>query len=424
LDDTFEGHRKLYNIIHQFLTDHPDATVFAAVESTGGYENNWFNALLKFQETLNVKNARLNPKGVNHHGKADLKRIITDKVSAKMIAEYIINHPDKISYQTEDYFYSIRRKWKFIKSLIKEKTKFKNQLESLLYNANPDILLYCENGFPQWVLKLLSLFPDAQTLASTSQDKLTQIPYITKERACELIERAKVSIASITDALTRDTIIHTAQEILRLQKLIDQQVRFITEHCVLPELDILTTFTGIGDFSGIGLLIEIGSVARFPSVKHLASFFGLHPKYKQSGDGTWGFRMSKEGRVEPRAILYMVAMNAIEHNPLIREIYIHNLKKGKNRMDAIGVCMHKILRIIYGMLKNSQAFNPEIDRQNREKSVNNNHPISENKNRRYQKPDEHAPVSRRQNKKRKEQELSQNGNANKYEINIPALSKY
>lgn len=424
LDDTFEGHSQLYNFLDQCLTDHPDSTVYAAVESTGGYENNWFSSLHKFQEALNVKVARLNPKGVNHHGKADLKRIITDKVSAKMIAEYIINYPEKISYQSEDYFYSIRRKWHFIKSLIKEKSKFLNQLESLVYNANPDILVYCKHGFPLWVLKLLSLFPDAETLAKASVDKVAQIPYIAKERAHKLIERAKASIASATNILTQDTIMRTAKEILRLEKLIDQQVKFITEHCPLPELNLLKTFKGIGNFSAIGLLIEIGPVERFLSVKHLASYFGLHPKYKQSGDGTWGFRMSKEGRIEPRAILYMVAMNAIVSNPLIREIYIHNLKKGKNKMDAMGVCMHKILRIIYGMLKNNRPFDPEIDRKNREKPEQKKNAISENKNRRYQKPDECAPISLRQNKKRKEQELSQNGNTIKHEINVPALSDY
>jgi transposase len=38
LDDTFEGHQGLYNIIARFLSQHPDSQLFAAVESTGGYE--------------------------------------------------------------------------------------------------------------------------------------------------------------------------------------------------------------------------------------------------------------------------------------------------------------------------------------------------------------------------------------------------
>ena len=51
---------------------------------------------------------------------------------------------------------------------------------------------------------------------------------------------------------------------------------------------------GLSLFS-FGLLLEIGTIERFSSVKKLASFFGLHPVYKQSGDGTFKRRMSKKG---------------------------------------------------------------------------------------------------------------------------------
>ena len=30
LDDTFDGHRSLYNILGRFLAEHPDSTLFAA----------------------------------------------------------------------------------------------------------------------------------------------------------------------------------------------------------------------------------------------------------------------------------------------------------------------------------------------------------------------------------------------------------
>ena len=45
--------------------------------------------------------------------------------------------------------------------------------------------------------------------------------------------------------------------------------------------------------------------------------------------------MSKERRKQPRAILFMVTLAAIQRNPLIKEIYIKNLQKGKSKMDAI-----------------------------------------------------------------------------------------
>ncbi len=89
LDDTFEGHNSLYDVLNDFMADHPDSTLFAAMESTGGYENNWYNALRRFQGSLDIQTARLNPFGVVHNSKADLKKNTTDKISARNVAEYL-----------------------------------------------------------------------------------------------------------------------------------------------------------------------------------------------------------------------------------------------------------------------------------------------------------------------------------------------
>jgi len=107
-----------------------------------------------------------------------------------------------------------------------------------------------------------------------------------------------------------------------------------------------------------------------------------------------------------RATLFMIALGAINNNSVIEEVYRRNRQKGKCKMDALGVCMHKILRIVYGMLKNNQPFDPAVDRRNRTRSMHkkNQKNIKNNTLRRYQEHDKHAPVSRRQDKKRKEQE--------------------
>lgn len=424
LDDTFDGHQKLFNYFSKFFEQHKDAALHAAVESTGGYENNWFHSLHEFQEFFNLKVARLNPKGVNHLSKAGLNRMITDNLSARTIAEYLLTHPEKVNYQTQDYYYPLRKKWNFSHSLTKEKTRYLNQLESLLYEANPDILFYCKDNVSKWVLKLLKKYPTAKRLSGASVSKLAQIPYISKEKAREIIERAQNTVASANDLLTQDTIKTLADQILRLEQLIDRQVKLIVQNCPFPEIDLLKSFKSIGDFSAIGLLIQIGSVKRFPTVKHLASFFGIHPVFKTSGDGTSGMRMSKQGRKQPRAILFMVALSAISQNPVIKETYARNLAKGKCRMDAMGVCMHKILRIVYGMLKNNQPFNPEIDRLNQEKGTQNNQKEQTNRLRRYQAPDEYAPISRRQKIKRKEHKTSQDGSPAMHEIlfDTPSLT--
>jgi len=413
LDDTFDGHCRLYEILCTFCEDHPECTIYAAVESTGGYENNWFNDLVKFQGTLNLRTSRLNPLGVNANSKADLKRNITDKISAQSVAEYMIAHAEKVSYQHHDHLASLRKQWGFINMLTKQSTQLFNQLEPLLYTANPELLAYCKDGVPGWVLRLLLRYPTASDLSKARAVSVSRIPYISSARAQNLIIIAKRSVASATDKITAQVIMETVKQILHLKKIITYQIDLMAKHCSVPEVDLLKSFIGIKDYSAIGLVLEIQAAERFLSVKKLASFFGLHPVYKISGDGVGRFRMSKKGRKEPRKILFMVTLTAIRANPLIRSIYLEHIQKGMEKMAAIGLCMHKTLRIIYGMLKHNMAFDPEIDRKNREKGYQCRTRVNKDKNRRYQDFDAKAPISRRQNSKRKEQKQSHSDNLTK-----------
>lgn len=420
LDDTFDGHQKLYSILSEFCVRHPKAKIFAAVESTGGYENNWFDVLTKFQAHLPIKTVRLNPCGVYNNSKAALDRNITDKISAENVAKYIIEHPEKVRYQQQDPLAPLRKQWGFIKMLKKQKTQLLNQLESNLYTANPEILAYCKDSTPAWIFSLLQRYPTASKLAKARPSSVALIPYVTPQKAKLLTEEAKHSVASATDETTSQIIKATVQQIRQLSKVIDAQTKAMANKCRIPEVELLKTFIGIGDDSAVGLILEISSIERFKSAKHLASFFGLHPVYKKSGDGSWGFHMSKKGRIAPRQILYMVAMVAIQSNPLIREIYEKHTEKGMKKKSALGVCMHKIIRISYGMLKHNKPFDPEIDRRNREKqNTQAEKKICRDKSRRYQTYDAKAPISRRQAKKREERKQSQSDNNAKCGIKAP-----
>jgi len=408
LDDTFEGHSRLYELLHRFNQGHRQATIYAAVESTGGYENNWFQSLLSFQGSLPIKTAHLNPLGVSHNAKADLKRNATDKISARNVAEFMIAHPEKVSYQHQDSLASLRKQWGFITMLTKQSTQLFNQLESLVYNANPEILSYCKDNTPQWVLKLLIRYPTALRLSKAKVKSVARIPYVTAERAKQLVATAKKSVASANDEVTEQLIVATVKQILHLKKIIDTQTQSLANECRIPQVELLKTFIGISDYSAIGLMLQIQSVSRFLTSKKISSFFGIHPEYKKSGDGTYKYRMSKKGRREGRRILFTVAMSAIQTNPLIRDVYQQAVERGMERMAAMGLCMHKILRIVYGMLKHNKPFDAKIDIANRHKTASRQSSGGQDKNRRYQDFDSKAPISRRQKMRRKERKQSQN----------------
>jgi len=408
LDDTFEGHNELYRVLQDFFKQYPDATLFSAVESTGGLENNWLALFKRLADLMNIKSSRINPVGPNALHKASLERNSNDAISAKIIAEYLIVYPEKVSYHTDDPYVSLRKQWNLIEIYKKQKTQLLNQLSIIVYTSMPFLVKYCKDGTPNWLLYLLSKYPSASKLIRTKESTLTKIPYISHKRAQVIIADAKQSIGSVDDDATSFIIQSTVEQILQLKGKIETHRQYMIAHCDLPEVDLLQSFTGIGIYSAIGLVLNIVSIDRFPSAKHLASYFGVHPVYKISGDGKGAFRMSKKGRAQPRQILYMVARSSIIHNVLIKEIYINHLKMGKCKSSALGVCMHKILRIVFGMLKHQKAFDPAIDIRNRNRMRNTKvvTPVADKK-RRYQENADDAPVSRRQSIKRRKREQSQ-----------------
>lgn len=67
-------------------------------------------------------------------------------------------------------------------------------------------------------------------------------------------------------------------------------------------------------------------------------------------------KLSKTGDSKIRKALYMPALVAIRHNPLIKQFYERELQNGKCKMAAIGAVMRKLLHIMYGIMRNRTPF--------------------------------------------------------------------
>ena len=420
LDDTHTGHQKLFGYLQTFCSCNTDATIYAALESTGGYENNWYNGLRRVAGQLPIHVARLNAFRVKANSDASAKLNKTDPISAKDIAEYLITHPTKVTYDEDQDYTSLRRQWSFIKINIKQNTQLRNHLGSLLYESMPELLRFCRQGIPGWLLKVIKKYPTYQAISNAGAKQLSKFAYLSESKAHRIIKLVDNGIGQ-SDAVCGQIIRALAKQILQSDHLIEQLKKQLETNCqeAKDKIDLLCSFKGIGIYSAVGLLLNISAIENFPTVKKLAAFFGVHPVYRKSGDGKWGYHMSKKGRAEPRAILYMIAFSAIQHNPIIKNCYARCLRKGMNKSAAMGVCMHKILRIIYGMLKNNTTFDPNIHQQHQQKNQQNSTQSELNKKRKLQPFDQDAPISRRQLKKRKEQASSQNESNVKCEIKEP-----
>lgn len=409
LDDTIQGHNKLEDWIKQVIKSHGITQIYSAVESTGGFENNWFSFLKKVSEILPVKVSRLNPVVVKNSARASLNTQVTDELSAKNIALYIARYSDQVDFhQPENEYRAYRSLQKHIQLLTKQKTQLINEMKQLLYSCFPELQRYCKSSIPTWVLELLIQYPTVKRLSRARVASISKIKGITQAKAEKLLANAKKSISSRFDDSDGFLITTMAEDIQAKQKQLERLKMRLENTCKGPEVDRLQTMIGVGAYSAASVMIEIEDISRFPSPKHLAGYFGVHPSIKASGDKTGVSRMSKAGRPAIRAALYMCAMVAVRHDEHLKSVYVNQRARGNAHRQAIGVVMHKMLRIIWGMLTSETAYNPKVDQENQDKALPiNDVQSNEIKNkRRLQEYDRDAPISRVAYKKRRVHQAS------------------
>lgn len=132
-----------------------------------------------------------------------------------------------------------------------------------------------------------------------------------------------------------------------------------------PELrdkkDLLKTIPGVGEATIAQILSMQCTPERFKNVRQLAAFAGLNPRHRQSGTSVSGrSTISKIGDSSLRKALYMPAVSAIQHNPVLKAFYKRLLATGKSKKLAICATMRKLLHIIYGVLKSGKPFDANL----------------------------------------------------------------
>lgn len=419
--DNKTGRIKLTAIINHWFSSGLNE-LYCGVESTGGYENNWHNLLHNMALKQNLKVARLNPKGVKSVSEAALKRTITDAVSAENIAVYLMAFPEKVHYlgkteQKGNKFKEARQSLTFKRMLLKQKVQLGNQLEKLLYQYFSETLVYCRNGMPNWLLEVLIKYPSARQVTKAGEKMLVRINGISPTKAKAILNKVRHSEQLVSEQL-KHIISETAKEIVHKKKLIEKEATLLVDlYKDDNQVKLLRTITGIGANTAVSVMLEIEDITRFETAKQLCSFFGVHPTFKQSGDGNWGSKMSKKGRPEIRAALYMCCLSSIRSDEHMRQLYARFRAKGMNHYQAMGVTMHKMLRIIYGVLKNQNEYNPLIDIKNIESAEQKKEEVEtqikelklerKRKIERFNDTKKDAPISRIAAQKRKKQEASQ-----------------
>lgn len=122
-----------------------------------------------------------------------------------------------------------------------------------------------------------------------------------------------------------------------------------------PQAKLLTTIHGIGYYSGLLIVSEIGDITRFPNAKKLCSYAGLVPSVYSSGGKTRHGSITKLGSKWLRWIMIEQSQHFAKSCDRLERMYTRiSYKHGKN--TARVAVAREMLKIIYSMLTHNRPF--------------------------------------------------------------------
>jgi transposase len=147
---------------------------------------------------------------------------------------------------------------------------------------------------------------------------------------------------------------------LETLKAEDKQVHQMMQVLVNQRLDLkrdqrlLKTIKGIGVKSSLALLASVPELGRVHN-KAASALIGVAPFVRQSGTMTAPSRIHG-GRAAVRSILYMAAVTASRHNPVLKPFYDRLIVKGKPPKVALIAVLRRLVVFANAVLRSGQPW--------------------------------------------------------------------
>jgi transposase len=267
-------------------------------------------------------------------------RVKTDKIDARVLAELArVGYLPEVWLPDEDTE-ALRQFISDRTSLVRRRTECKNTVHSVLHRnlvrqTRTDLF---GSGGRSWLETIV-----AGTAADTAP-----IPELDRLRIGTLLGEI-----DRMDALVAD-----------LESVI---ASFVAVRPSLKEqMDRLLSITGVNLVVAAGLMAAIGDVRRFADKKKLASYFGVVPSTRQSGDTSRNGRITKQGRAEARWLLIEGA-EALRRSPGPMRALYNRIHKKRGHNVAVVAVSRKLIELVHHLLTREEDYVYRLPRLTQEK---------------------------------------------------------
>lgn len=333
--------------------------ILIGLESTAHYGEN----IISYLFSLNYKIGIINPIQTANLRRSNIRKTKNDKVDTKIIIKALTLNNFSLITTRDINNLKLKSLCRSRRNLVTLRSKSKIQLVSYLDQIFPELESFFKGNLHLNVsYQLLKEFSSPKIISKLHLTKLTNILHDNshgrygKDDAIRLRELAKSSVGIDNPSLS----LQIKHAILQVE-LYDEQIAEVEAlyKKILDEMNTpILTIPGMSYNQAAVIIGCIGDINRFEHSCQLLAYAGLDPSVIQSGNfQARSTRMSKRGSGMLRYSLVYSAHNIVKNNKTFKEYYDLKRSQGKSHYCALGHVAHKLVRIIFKMLKENVTFN-------------------------------------------------------------------
>lgn len=354
----FQNDAAGFGLLLNKLSKFDNKEVLIGLESTGIYSEN----LICFLYEAGYNLAVINPIQTATLRKTAIRKTKTDKIDALLIIKSLMVNSYRLYSQRDAESLKLRTLCRFRQNLKKSKARLKIQLASYVNLVFPEYAKFFKSGIhiaASYALLKKCSTPKAIIALRTNTlcNLLSKASrgHFGKDTA-EALKSLAISSVGVQNTYISIQITQTIAQIELLEQQIKELDSAITK--VMGTLNsVIMTIPGIGTVNGACILGEIGDINRFSKSCKLLAYAGLDPTVRQSGlFSAKSTRMSKRGSALLRYALINSAWQLTLNDPAFKDYYDLKISQGLNHYCALGHVAHKLVRVIFKLLRDDIPF--------------------------------------------------------------------
>ena len=355
-DNSGTGFAQFFSILETLKC--PKSQIKVGFESTSHY-------MVPLMKHLSVKGYEfilLNPVIVSRFRRSTtLRRIKTDKIDAKTIAQ-VLASSDYESYHMQVYhFPELKSLTRLRDRLIKQRSYYLVMLTNVLDEVFPEFKEFFDGSLKSktafYLLDTYKIPSRIANMNSNSFDNLKKVSHghFSYAKFIKIKELAKNTIGSSSEADELEI-----SSLLNIYKTINDEICRVESKIeeIMTILDSPTvSIPGVGLMSAASIIAEFGDLSRFANADKMLAYAGLDCGRSQSGTADYKGKMVKHGSSYLRQALMNVTEMMMIHAPVFYDFYHKKRDEGKPHRVALSHLARKLVRLIYKLETSHTRFN-------------------------------------------------------------------